>query len=66
LGNIVLRPEPVDLRDVCEHVRQVLMPGARAHRLPSPLRCPASAPSFGETRCWLEQIVNNLIGNALK
>jgi signal transduction histidine kinase len=65
-GKIVLRREPVDLAEVCEHVHHVLEPVARAAKVTVAISRPRAPVVVDGDAVRLEQIVSNLLGNAMK
>jgi signal transduction histidine kinase len=65
-NKIVLRHEPVDLAEICEHVHHILEPAARAARVSLAIHLPKGHAVVEGDPVRLEQIVSNLVGNAIK
>jgi len=65
-GKIVLQREAVDLAEVCQHVHHVLEPAARAAGISVSISTPRKAVVVDGDPVRLEQIVSNLLGNAMK
>ena len=65
-GKISLHMTPVDLADVAEHCAEAMRPRAEARRLRLSVKnAAAHAPVRGDA-VRLEQVVNNLLANAIK
>jgi signal transduction histidine kinase len=65
-GKIVLRREPVDLAEICQHVHHLLEPVARAAKVAVAISAPRKPVIVDGDAVRLEQIVSNLLGNAMK
>ena len=66
-GKLDLEPQPFDLREICEHITELLTPTALEKGIDLILRFSPSTPAFvvGDAG-RIRQIIMNLVSNALK
>ncbi len=65
-GKFALRRQPVDLAEICEHVREILEGVARSGQVGLLISLPEGPTIVEGDPVRLEQIVSNLLGNAIK
>ena len=65
-GKIVLRRQPAELGEICEHVHQILDAPARSAGIALAIALPPGPTVVDGDPVRIEQIVSNLLGNAIK
>jgi signal transduction histidine kinase/CheY-like chemotaxis protein len=65
-GKVTLKREPLDLVEIARHTFDALLPSARARQLAYELQVPAHPLLVQGDRQRLEQVLNNLLTNAIK